>query len=302
MYDIAIVGAGPAGMSAAIYGVRGGKSVLMIEADTYGGQIINTPEIENYPAIRNISGFDFAQNLYQQATGLGAEFKSGRVTSIDNSGEVKKLTLDNGETVEAKTVILATGEKNRQLGLPNEKELVGKGVSYCATCDGMFYRKKDVAVNGGGNTALEDALFLANLCNKVYVIHRREGFRGEPSKLAALQKRDNVEFVLNATVSGLIAEDRLTGVEVEDKFSHEKRVIPVSGLFVAIGQVPSNADFASLVDEDQSGYIKGGEDCRTNAEGIFVAGDCRTKNVRQLTTAAADGAVAALAACNYIDR
>ncbi len=301
MYDIIVVGAGTAGMSAAIYGVRAGKRVLMIEAESYGGQIINTPEIENYPGIKQTSGFEFAQGLYEQAENLGAEYKSGKVTAIEDNGSIKVVVTDDGSRLEAKAVILATGAKNRPLGIAREQELVGAGVSYCATCDGMFYRKKDVAVNGGGNTALEDAEFLSNVCNKVYLIHRRDQFRGDAVEVEKLRAKENVEFVLDSTIVELKGDDRLSSVVVENKNTKEHREIPVSGLFVAIGQVPENAVFANLISVDQTGYIVAGEDCKTNVEGIFTAGDCRTKTVRQLTTAASDGAVAALAASEYIN-
>lgn len=300
MTDIIIVGAGTAGLTAAIYGVRAGKSVLVFEAGAYGGQIINTPDIENYPGIAHISGFDFATGLYQQATDLGAEVKFEQVVSIQNDGDHKKVQTSAGNTYECRAVILATGAKNRPLNLDREKELIGKGVSYCATCDGMFFKKKDVAVNGGGNTALEDAAYLADICNKVYLIHRREQFRGDEADVEKLRKKGNVEFVLNSTVTKLLGDQKLDGVEVTDKITKERRVIPVSALFVAIGQMPDNGAFSNLVDLDAKGYIEAGENCRTKDDGIFTAGDCRTKNVRQLTTAAADGAVAALAACSYI--
>lgn len=300
MYDIVIVGAGTAGLSAAIYGVRAGKSVLVCEGNTYGGQIVNTPEIENYPGIKNTSGFEFATGLYEQATGLGAEVAFEEVLRVEDKGAVKLVTTSGG-AYEAKTVILAAGAKNRPFGLEHEEEWIGKGVSYCATCDGAFYKGKDVAVAGGGNTALEDAQFLTNYCNKVYLIHRRDQFRGDEKTVEILRGKENIEFVLNAKINRLVGTDRVEGVEVEDKNTGEKRELPVSGFFVAIGQVPQNAIFKDLVTTDEGGYIVAGEDCRTSADGIFTAGDCRTKTVRQLTTAASDGAVAALAACSYID-
>ena len=299
MYDIIIVGAGTAGLSAAIYGVRAGKTVLVFEAETYGGQIINTLEIENYPGIKKVSGYEFATNLYQQTLDLGAEIKFEKVVKIFAEDEVKKVVTDGGEYL-TKTVILATGAKNRPLGLEREKELIGKGISYCATCDGAFYKGKAVAVNGGGNTALEDAVFLSSYCSKVYIIHRRETFRGEERLLQALKKKPNVEFVLNSNITKLLGEELLEGVVVKDIKTEEEKNISISGLFIAIGQIPNNSIFANLIEMDQSGYIIGKEDCKTNAEGIFVAGDTRTKNVRQLATAASDGAIAGLAACEYI--
>ena len=298
-YDIVIVGAGTAGLSAAIYAVRAGKSVIVLEATTHGGQIVNTPEVENYPGIQKISGFEFANNLYEQAKSLGAEVIYEKVIGIEVNGE-EKIVHTAKEDYQAKAVILATGAKNRPLGLEHEKEWIGAGISYCATCDGMFYRGKDVAVAGGGNTALEDAIFLTNYCRKVYLIHRRDAFRGEEKLLQTLKEKPNVEFVLNANITRLIGEDGVDGVEVEDKNTHEKRVIDVMGLFVAIGQMPENSEFINVVDLDKSGYIEAKEDCKTKTKGIFTAGDCRTKKVRQLATAASDGAIAALAACEYI--
>lgn len=298
-YDIVIVGAGTAGLSAAIYAVRAGKSVIVLEAITHGGQIVNTPEVENYPGIKKISGFEFANNLYEQAKSLGAEVVYEKVIGIEVNGE-EKIVHTAKEDYQAKAVILATGAKNRPLGLEHEKEWIGAGISYCATCDGMFYRGKDVAVAGGGNTALEDAIFLTNYCRKVYLIHRRDAFRGEEKLLQTLKEKPNVEFVLNANITRLIGEDGVDGVEVEDKNTHEKRVLDVMGLFVAIGQMPENSEFINVVDLDKGGYIEAKEDCKTKTKGIFTAGDCRTKKVRQLATAASDGAIAALAACEYI--
>ena len=298
-YDIVIVGAGTAGLSAAIYAVRAGKRVIVLEATTHGGQIVNTPEVENYPGIQKISGFEFANNLYEQAKSLGAEVIYEKVIGIEVNGE-EKIVHTTKEDYQAKAVILATGAKNRPLGLEHEKEWIGAGISYCATCDGMFYRGKDVAVAGGGNTALEDAIFLTNYCRKVYLIHRRDAFRGEEKLLQTLKEKPNVEFVLNANITRLIGEDGVDGVEVEDKNTHEKRVLDVMGLFVAIGQMPENSEFINVVDLDKGGYIEAKEDCKTKTKGIFTAGDCRTKKVRQLATAASDGAIAALAACEYI--
>lgn len=300
MYDILVVGAGTAGLSAGIYGVRQNKSVLILEANTFGGQIINTPDIENYPGIAHTSGFDFAMGLYQQAIDLGVEYRQARVASIEDAGDHKIAVLEDGDRIESRTIILATGAKNRPLGLAHEKEWIGRGISYCANCDGMFYRKKIVAVNGGGNTALEDAEILSNIVEKVYVIHRRDQFRGEPVRVEKLRARENVEFVLNANITALLGQDRLEALEVTDKITGEKRIIKVNGLFVAIGQAPENMIFSNVVGLDKGGYIVAGEDCKTNVDGIFAAGDTRTKTVRQLTTAASDGAVAALAAVAYI--
>lgn len=300
MYDIIIVGAGTAGLSAAIYGVRAGKTVLVLEAEAYGGQIINTPEIENYPAIAQISGFEFATNLYNQAKDLGAEIAFEKVEKVEDKGDIKQVFTNKGAH-EAQTVIFATGAKNRPLGIDGEEALVGAGISYCATCDGAFYRGKVTAVAGGGNTALEDAIFLSSYCSKVYLIHRRDTFRGEQHLVNVLEKLENVEFLLNKTIESLNGDGKLSSVTIADKISGQVEEVAVDGLFVAIGQMPENKEFENLVALDGGGYIQGGEDCKTQTPGVFTAGDCRTKTVRQLATAAADGAVAALAACDYIN-
>ena len=299
-YDIAIVGAGPAGLTAAIYARRAAKTVLVLEAKAWGGQIINTPDIENYPVVAHISGADFANDLYKQATDLGAEVKLEKVTGLEDLGRTKKLRTTLAE-YEAGAVILATGSENRKLGVAREQELTGRGVSYCATCDGNFFRKRDVAVVGGGNTALEDALYLAELANKVYLIHRRDSFRGEEATVARLREKENVEFVYNANVTALLGDKRLSGIEVTDKLSGARRSIEVKGLFVAVGRIPENEGFRELIELDASGYAVAGENCRTRVPGVFVAGDNRTKEVRQLVTAAADGAVAATEAVKFLN-
>ena len=300
MYDIVIIGAGTAGMSAAIYGVRSGKKVLLLEEKNYGGQIVNTPEVENYPGIIKTSGFEFATNLFNQAKSLGAEIKYEKAVEIKNNGVLKEV-VTNKETYETKAIIIATGAKNRSLKLDKEKELIGSGVSDCATCDGMFFRGRDVAVVGGGNTALEDAMFLSNYCNKVYIIHRRDKLRGEEKIAKAISEKDNIEMVWNSNVVKLIGDDKVEGITVKNSVDGSEKDIQVSGLFNAVGQEPDNYDFEEVVELDDKGYVIAGEDCKTESKGIFTAGDCRTKNVRQLTTAASDGAVAAIGACEYID-
>lgn len=321
MYDMIIIGAGPAGLSAAIYGIRAGKSVLVLEGKTYGGQIINTPEVENYPGIKKMSGFEFAKGLYEQAKDLGAQIKMEKVVSVEKSdnrevSDMEAAQSDGNEkgggndapvfvvntsknSYECGALIFATGAKNRLLGLAGEQELTGAGISYCAICDGMFYRDKVVAVNGGGSTALEDALFLSNYCKEVYLIHRRDAFRGEQKLVDALEKRENVKFILNSVVTGLMGEGKLESISIKNKDGEEK-TLKVDGLFIAIGQEPETAVAKEMVAMDEKGYIQAGEDCRTTVPGVFVAGDCRTKTVRQLTTAAADGAVAALMAVEYL--
>ena len=300
MYDIIIIGAGPAGMTAAIYAGRASKSVMVLEAVNYGGQIMNTPDIENYPAEAHISGYDFSTKLYEQAKGLGAEFVFEKAVGIKNENG-KKIVVTAKNSYEARAVILATGSANRKLGLEDEERLVGKGVSYCATCDGNFYRKKVVAVVGGGNTALEDALYLSDLVEKVYLIHRRESFRGEETSVNRLMARDNVEFIYNSNVTRLISDKRLRAIEVTNKIDGSVRTVELNGLFVAVGRVPENNNFADLVKLDAAGYVEAGEDCHTSSAGIFVAGDNRTKVLRQLVTAAADGAMAATEAVKYIN-
>ena len=299
MYDIIIVGAGPAGLTAAIYARRASKKVLVLEAKSYGGQIINTLDIENYPVEEHISGFEFATKLYNQAKNLGAEIVFEKVVDINDLGNEKEVVTTKN-TYKAKAIIIATGSENRKLGLPNEDELVGKGISYCATCDGAFYKKKTVAVVGGGNIALEDALYLSDIVEKVYLIHRRDEFRGEESTINHLKEKDNVEFIYNSNVTKLNANDRLESIEVTNKDGTTK-TSEVSGIFVAVGRIPENQNFAKLVELDESGYVKAGEDCHTNVPGIFVAGDNRVKEVRQLVTATSDGAVAATAAIKYIN-
>ena len=299
MYDIIIIGAGPAGLTSAIYAKRASKSVLVLEAKTYGGQIINTPDIENYPVAAHISGFEFATKVYEQAQALGAEFKFEKAVDIKDLGNIKEVVTESG-VYQAKAVIIATGSENRKLGVEKEDELVGRGISYCATCDGAFYRKKRVAVVGGGNTALEDALYLADISEKVYLIHRRDGFRGEEETVKSLKARENVEFVLNSRVVGLNADKRLESIDVLNN-DGSLRTIEVKGLFVAVGRIPENQNFAKVVNLDSTGYAIAGEDCLTNTKGIFVAGDNRVKNVRQLVTATADGAVAVNEAVKYIN-
>lgn len=303
--DIVIVGAGTAGLTAAIYVQRAGRRALVLEGEAYGGQIINTPDIENYPGIAHISGYEFATALFSQAKDLGAEIAMEAALEVtpdpDHAGHY--LVKTKNHVYQAAAVILATGVRRRELGLANEKSLAGKGVSYCATCDGAFYRNKPVAVNGGGNTALEDAAFLTRFCSKVYVIHRRDQFRADAADVALIQGKPNVELVLNSTIDALESgeDGKLSGVDTVDKTTGVHRTLPVAGLFVAIGQVPSNQAFSTVVALDAAGYIRAGEDTVTSAPGIFAAGDCRTKTVRQLTTAAGDGAVAALAACSYAE-
>lgn len=299
MYDIIVVGAGPAGLTAAIYARRAEKKVIVFEANTYGGQIINTLDIENYPVNEHISGFDFATKLYNQAKNLGAEIVFEKVVDIKKDN-IKLEVITTKNTYQTKTVILATGSQNRKLGLDNEEKLIGKGLSYCATCDGAFYKNKVVAVVGGGNTAVEDAIYLSNLAKKVYLIHRSENFSADSAYVTKLKGQDNVEFLLNSNIVKLNSNEKLESIDVKDIDNNTKK-IEIDGLFVAIGRVPENNNFAKLINIDKNGYIIANEDCHTNVEGIYVAGDTRVKEVRQLVTAASDGAVAATEAIKYIN-
>ena len=299
MYDIGIIGGGTAGMTAAIYGQRAGKQTLIIEGGTFGGQITSSPNVENYPGIASVSGTEFSMNLLDQAVKLGAETVMEPVTGIREEGGVKVIET-SGKEYQCRSIILATGVTHRHLGVPNEERLTGAGVSYCATCDGAFFRGRDVAVVGGGSTALQDAEFLSNYCRKVYLIHRREEFRGEEQIVSRLREKENVEFILSATVREIIGDTVVERLILNSKKTGKEFKLEVSGVFIAVGQIPQNEIFADTVKLDGNGFILAAEDCVTSHPGIFAAGDCRTKEVRQLTTAAADGAVAALAACKYI--
>ena len=300
MYDIIIIGAGPAGMTASIYARRALKKVLVLEAVSYGGQIINTLDIENYPVEAHISGFDFSTKLYNQAVDLGAEFIFEKCIKIDKKNSSFEVYTPNNK-YQCRSLIIATGADNRKLRLDREDEYIGKGLSYCATCDGAFYKKRDVAVVGGGNTALEDALYLSNICNKVYLIHRRDEFRGDNSVADRIKGKTNIDIIYNSNVTKLIGDERLKSIEISN-LDGSKLEISVSGLFVAIGKIPENENFKNIIKVDANGYILAGEDCHTNIDGIFVAGDNRTKLLRQLVTATSDGAVAATEAIHYLEK
>ena len=299
MYDIIIIGAGPSGLTSAIYARRASKKVLVLEALSYGGQILSAINIDNYPAAPGISGFDFATTLYNQAKDLGAEIKFEKAIEIKDNGFEKEVVTTK-ESYKTKTIILATGCDNRKLGIDREEELTGKGISYCATCDGSFYKDKVVAVAGGGNTALSDALYLCDIASKVYLIHRRDEFKGDEVILDKLKNKDNVEFILNSNVTKLIGDEVLEKIEITDK-EDGKKELEVAGLFVAVGKIPENENFRKLIELNDSGYIEAAEDCHTNVEGIYAAGDVRKKILRQLVTATSDGATAAVEAIKYIN-
>lgn len=301
MWDIIIVGAGTAGLTAAVYAGRAGKKVMLLEHSIHGGQIINTSQVENFPGFAQIAGFEFATALYEQAVSFGAELVYEECQRIENVGNYKKVVTSRGE-YETKSVILATGARPRLIGVAKEESFIGRGISFCATCDGAFYKDKVVAVVGGGNTAFDDALVLSNLAKKVYLIHRSQKFSAEKQLVDKVFAKNNVEFILDSVVKELLGDKRIEGLQVLNTESGAMREIAVDGMFVAIGYQPTNEAFKDVVELDKAGYIVAGEDCHTSCEGIFAAGDCRTKNIRQLTTATADGTVAALAACEYIDR
>ncbi|MBR6949221.1 MAG: thioredoxin-disulfide reductase [Bacilli bacterium] len=288
MYDIIIIGAGPAGLTAALYALRANKKIVIFEAKTFGGQIINASKIVNYPGIEQVSGFDFATTLYNQVKNLGAEIKYETVLRVEKD----KTVITNKDKYKAKSVIIATGAENRKLNIDGENKFIGKGVSYCATCDGNFFKGLDVAVVGGGNTAIADALYLSDIVNKVYLIHRRDEFRGEPKKVEELKNKKNIELVLNSNVVKINGNDKVESIEVENN-DKERTTIEVSGIFIAVGQDPKNAIFNNVVELNDKGYIISEDGVHTSTEGIYVAGDTREKVLRQLTTAVSDGSIAA---------
>ena len=300
VYDIMIIGGGTAGLTSGIYGARAGKSVIVFEGSFAGGLIVTSPFIENYPAIQNISGPEFATNLLSQAEAFGTKIVYESIIEVDIEGKIKRVISESNEYI-GKTVIIATGTKRRKLGFENEDKLIGKGLSYCAYCDGAFFRGKDVAVVGGGNTALEDALYLSDICKTVYIIHRRDKLKGEKAISNEIFKRENIKFLTDTVVDDIIGDKVLNLVKIRNLKTGEIRDLSVNGLFVAIGQIPQNEIFSPPVTLDSSGYIFATEDCKTNVSGVFVAGDCRVKKLRQLITASADGATAVNSAIEYLN-
>ena len=300
MHDIVIVGAGPAGLTAALYALRADKTVLLIEKENFGGQITHSPKVENYPTLMQVSGSELAQMMLDQVTEHGADIELAEVLEVVNEGDKKTVRTDMGD-FEARAVIICSGSKHRKLGLDREDELVGRGVSYCAVCDGAFYSGADVAIVGGGNTALQEAIMLSEYCTHVTVVQNLSFMTGEARLLASLEKKNNVTMIYNTVVEELIGDGELSALKLKTTVSGEESTLKVDGLFVAIGQIPENECFANLTALNDYGYIIADETCVTDTEGVFVAGDCRTKAVRQITTASADGAIAALAACRYID-
>ncbi|MBQ7164879.1 MAG: FAD-dependent oxidoreductase [Clostridia bacterium] len=300
MYDIIIVGGGPAGLTAALYARRANKSVLVIEKSTFGGQITFSPKVENIPGFTVLSGNEFAEKMVDQVLAQEAETEFAEVTGLRDDGEYKTVVTDDGE-FQAKAVIIATGAKHRLLGLEKEEGFVGNGISFCAVCDGAFYEGKTVAVIGGGNSALQEAILLSDLVKKLYVVQNLDFFTGEAKLVEQLLAKPNVEAILGTVVDGYLGESELNGVRLKRVSDGYISSLTVDGVFLAVGLIPQNEQFKDVIPLDERGYADADETCKTASKGIFVAGDCRKKRIRQVTTAAADGAIAALAACDYID-
>ncbi len=298
MYDIIIIGGGPAGLTAALYGVRSGKKVILFEKTGYGGQIAKSPLVENYPGIKAVSGVELSENLRAQAEAFGCEFRRETVLYATDD-EVKKVITQKGE-YEARSLIFALGTEERKLGLENEENYVGRGLSYCAYCDGNFFRNREVAVIGGGNTAVQDALYLSDICKKVYLVHRRNEFRAEKNLVEKAQKKENIELVTDSVPTEIGGAPIVQYLRVKNKLTDEERELSVNGVFAAIGQIPLTREFSDMLPLDEGGYVLAGEDC-TVKKGIYVCGDCRKKEIRQLTTAVSDGTVAAAKAIEFIN-
>ena len=302
MHDIIIVGGGPAGLTAAIYGLRAGKTVLVIEKNGFGGQIAYSPKVENIPGTKVISGTEFADHLTDQAMALGADVELEKVVKVEKTDGIFKVYTEEESIYEGRAVILAVGVKHRTLGLEGENELIGSGISFCAVCDGAFYAGQHAAMIGGGNSALQEALLLSEVCSKVTVIQNLADFTGEKKLADALMEKENVEAFFNTVVVGYTTENgALTGLKLRNEESGEETEIAVDGAFLAVGLMPENEPFAEHAKLNAWGYFDSGEDCRTETEGLFVAGDCRSKTIRQVVTASSDGAIAAMAACRYLD-
>ena len=302
MHDIIIVGGGPAGLTAAVYALRAGRTVLVIEKGGFGGQIAFSPKVENIPGFNQISGAEFADKLTEQAMNLGAEMELETVTGVEKTETGFVVSTEEGSSYEAKAVILSTGVKHRMLGLPGEEELVGHGISFCAVCDGAFYTGLETAMIGGGNSAMQEALLLSEVCKKVTIVQNLSDFTGEKKLAEALATKENVEVHFSTLVNSYLTENgELTGLELRNDITGEISTLKVDGVFLAVGLMPENKAFADLTHLNDWGYFDSSEDCCTKTPGLFVAGDCRSKRIRQVVTAAADGAIAATAACRYID-
>ena len=303
MYDVVIVGGGPAGLVSAVYALRGGRSVVVIEKNSFGGQIAFSPKVENIPGTIQISGAEFADKLVEQVVNLGADLELEKVTEIKKEDGIFRVSTEDGNVFEGKTVILALGVKHRMLGLEGEEELVGNGISFCAVCDGAFYTGQHAAMIGGGNSALQEALLLSEVCSKVTIVQNLADFTGEKKLSQAIAEKDNVEVYFSTVVDSYLTRDgALTGLRLKNDVTGELFEIAVDGAFLAVGLQPENEPFAEFAKLNAWGYFDSAEDCLTDTEGLFVAGDCRSKRIRQVTTAAGDGAIAAMAACMYLDQ
>ena len=303
-YDVVIVGGGPAGLTAGIYAARAGKSTAIIERGLIGGQITFTDSIDNFPAAPGMNGAEYAMKIQAQAESFGAEIIMDEIIEVaapETEGKSFKIK-GNSDEYEATAIVLATGLDNRKMGISGEDGLISRGISFCAVCDGAFFRNKEVAVYGGGNTAVEDVAFLVNICSKVTIIHRRDRFRAEQAVIDELKAHDNIEFIMSSNVVGVNGDKALESITVKNNETGETRDIAVSALFVAIGKIPNGKPFANLVATDEAGYFDIGESCEAGTPGVFVAGDGRSKELNQLTTAVSDGSIAATKACNYVDR
>lgn len=301
MYDIIIVGAGPAGLTAAIYAGRANKSVLLLDKGAFGGQITFSPKIENYPGFESISGSELADKMVEQALALGTEVEVENVTEIRDANGIKTVVTEDGNRYEGRALILAAGAKHRHLGLENEEQFIGDGISFCAVCDGAFYADKTVALIGGGNSALQEAILLSETCKKVYVIQNLDFLTGEDRLQEILKQKKNVEILTGTVVHAIADTPAFSAITIQNVHTEELQPLPLDGMFVAIGLEPENEAFANLIDLDERGYANADEGCATKTPGVFVAGDCRRKSVRQVATAIADGATAAISACRYLD-
>lgn len=299
VWDILVIGGGIAGLTAAVYAARAGKRVLVLEQSVFGGQIANTPRVENYPGYESVSGSAFSEALQKQAVHLQAELRREKVRAVKDIGAVKQVCTDKAQ-YDCRALILAVGVRHRHLGLETEEKYTGRGVSYCALCDGAFFKNKKTAVVGGGNTAVQNTLYLADTAAEVYLIHRRDSFRAQQTLVDRLAEKANVKLYLNKTVTELSGAPVLQTVTLKNTQNGAVELLDTDGLFVSVGQIPENGIFTDIADLDADGFLKAGEDCRTKTAGVFAAGDCRAKSVRQLTTAASDGSVAAIAACAYL--
>ena len=303
MYDMIIVGGGPAGLTAAVYGLRAGKTVLIIEKDGFGGQIAFSPKVENIPGFATISGAEFAEKFVDQAMNLGADVELENVIAVEKTADGFAVSTEEGSCFNGRTVILAVGVKHRTLGLPGEEELIGNGISFCAVCDGAFYTGQQVAMIGGGNSALQEALLLSEVCEKVTIVQNLAFLTGEKKLADALAQKKNVEILYSTLVAGYNTQDgNLVSIDLRNDLTGAISTLQVDGVFLAVGLQPENDAFAQLAKLNDWGYFDSDEGCTTQTEGLFVAGDCRSKHIRQVVTASADGAIAAMAACRYLDR